>query len=204
MTRRAMLRRCFGGSWTARALLVSVSLWSWSGITTAQQPTPGTKWALLIGVDDYIDTQLGKLEYCGADVRALEKVLVEQANFPPDQVITLHDQQQARGKQPLRLSIERNLRALVAQPKRGDIVLIAFSGHGIEHRDGDTKVGYLCPADADLDDPKRTMLAVEEVYGMLEKDCRASQKIVLIDACRNAPKKQRKGPSDEIFLGVRS
>jgi uncharacterized caspase-like protein len=159
---------------------------------TGKPAKSGSKWALLIGVDSYLDTRLGKLNYCGADALALRDLLVPQAGFAQDQVIVMQDKEDDPVRRPLRKAIQRTLQAFLAQPKPGDLVLISFSGHG-------THVGqtsYLCPTDADMDEPKLTMLSVSQLYDMLKTDCKAAQKIVLVDACRKDPKSGPRAPGD--------
>ena len=157
----------------------------------------GQKWALLIGVDQYVDRRLGSLQYCGADVQSLRDVLVRQGGFPADQVIVLHDKQTEAIRQPLRLSIEQSLKALLAQAGPKDLVLISFSGHGIQV--GET--AYLCPTEADVDKPEATMISVSAMYDKLSKECHAAQKIVFIDACRRPVASGQKAPALELTKG---
>jgi hypothetical protein len=71
---------------------------------------------------------------------------------------------------------------------------VAFSGHGV-HVDGKS---YLCPADAQVDKPVESMIAQSDVFEALER-CRASLKLMLIDACRDDPRppgRRSAGPTD--------
>ena len=157
----------------------------------AVDPTRGTRWALLVGVDNYDSEALEPLSYCRADVLALRDALVQQAKFPADHVLVLHDKQEKRVDQPLRNSIRRTLAAFLAQARPEDLVLVSFSGHGMQV--GSTS--YLCPADADPDQPESTMLPVPWLYEQLQNDCKAAQKLVLVDACRNNPRGGRSAQS---------
>ncbi len=69
----------------------------------------------------------------------------------------------------------------LAEP--GDLVVVGFSGHGVHL---DTK-GYLCPTEAEIDKPQETMLAIDDVYGRMNR-CKASLKLMLVDACRDDPR----------------
>jgi len=62
--------------------------------------------------------------------------------------------------------------------------VVAFSGHGV-HLDGKS---YLCPAEAQLSRPKETMVSLETVYDSL-RTSKASLKVLLVDACRNDPRR---------------
>jgi len=68
--------------------------------------TGGTRWALLVGVDEY--TELEKLRYCGADMRALRDQLIA-TGFPERQVFLLEDKAVDKKYLPFKSSIERQL-----------------------------------------------------------------------------------------------
>src|SRR5690606_3345840 len=68
--------------------------------------------------------------------------------------------------------------------EKGDLVVVAFSGHGV-HLDG---TSYLCPTDTDLEQPS-TLISVERIYKQLELSG-ASVKLVIVDACRNDPRRR--------------
>ncbi len=154
----------------------------------APQTMPGTagstasvsgRWALLIGVDDYHWAR--KLEYCGADMRALRERLVA-SGFPDGHVYLLHDKADENKYRPMKSSVEEHLRLVLGLVEPNDLVLVAFSGHGV-HLDGKS---YLCPADAKLEEPA-SLVSVDLVYELLQKS-RAAMKLLLVDACRNDPR----------------
>jgi formylglycine-generating enzyme required for sulfatase activity/uncharacterized caspase-like protein len=163
------------------------------------RPAP-QKWALLIGVDDY--SYANKLESCGRDMRALYERL--RANdFPERQMFLLHDKADRSLYRPVKENIEDQLDLLLGKVdehgktvpnSRGlvednDLVVVGFSGHGVL-LDG---VSYLCPVGTKLGEPK-TLVSVEGIYNRLSA-CRASQKLLIIDACRNDPRPGgQKGP----------
>lgn len=137
------------------------------------------RWALLIGVDDYAYAQ--KLQYCGADQRALAKQLIA-SGFPQDQVFLLDDKADDARMRPSQGNIERHLGLILNLADADDLVVIAFSGHGV-NLDGKS---FLCPGDCTLDDPK-SLVSVDALYEQL-KNCNARFKLVLVDACRNDPR----------------
>ena len=159
--------------------------------TTFGQPTAGTRnvvvqpkgsqrWALLIGVDDYVVAK--KLDYCGADMRALKDQLVA-SGFPEKQVFLLHDQAPETRYRPMKANIQRQLELVLGLVQKGDLIVLGFSGHGV-HLDGKS---YLCPGEAQVDRPT-TLVSLDEVYDRLQK-CPASFKLLLVDACRNDPRR---------------
>ncbi len=138
------------------------------------------RWALLIGVDRYAKPGLANLDYCGADARALREVLILHAGFPKEQVVVLHDEAEDARLRPTRDAMVVQLRNILERSKDADLLLIAFSGHGV-HLDK----SYLCPADADVHHPAETMIAVPDLYALLNEKCYAEHKVLFIDACRN-------------------
>jgi uncharacterized caspase-like protein len=63
-----------------------------------------------------------------------------------------------------------------------DLLIIAFSGHGISLGGK----SFLCPSVVALDEPT-TMIALDGIYDRLN-NCSAKFKLMLVDACRNDPR----------------
>lgn len=138
-----------------------------------------SRWAILVGVDDYAEAE--KLRYSGADMRELAKQLVI-AGFPQQQVFLLDDKADDSKYRPLKVNIERQLDLVLGLVEREDLVVVAFSGHGVHI---DTK-SFLCPTEARLTEPG-TLISLDTVYERLNK-CPAALKLLLVDACRNDPR----------------
>ena len=157
-------------------------------------PDKSKRFALVIGVDKYTaDDQINPLVGAGNDARMLAKALTDYAGFPAENVIVLTSDAGA-GKQPLRSSIYRALAGLKNLGiGRDGMLLVAFSGHGIEQNGK----AFLLPADAlsnrDLvEDFAIPVTALKEKI----KETNAGQVILILDACRNDPAAGR-GDKDE-------
>ncbi|MBS0206744.1 MAG: caspase family protein, partial [Planctomycetes bacterium] len=148
------------------------------GGLSADERKPGEKWAVLVGVNKYEYAQ--SLEYCVSDMRALRDELV-RSGFDRRQVLLLEDEPQDKRLQPTRTHIQTQIELACGNAEPGDLVLIAFSGHGLHLED----VSYLCPSDARVDDPQ-TLVSLNWVYQQLKKS-RADLRLVMVDACRNVP-----------------
>jgi tetratricopeptide (TPR) repeat protein len=146
----------------------------------------GTKrWALVIGVDKYLDPQISPLKGSDNDARLIADALVRYAGFPRDQVILLSTDQPLE-RQPTRVNILRRLSNLsTAVPKDG-LLLISFAGHGME-REGQA---FLLPSDAQVSDQisflEETAISINRVKQRI-KETGVGQVLVLLDACRNDP-----------------
>jgi formylglycine-generating enzyme required for sulfatase activity len=165
-------------TWARRILTVSVLVFV-MGSGEAFRAEAANPWALLIGVDDYIQAQ--DLKYCGKDQLAMAEQLVA-SGFPEDQVFVLHDNATDRKYLPFKRNIEKQLELVLGLIERGDVLILSFSGHGVHFEEE----SYLCPMDAELGNPA-TLLPLKMIYERL-KHCRASLKLMLIDACRNDPR----------------
>jgi tetratricopeptide (TPR) repeat protein len=159
-------------------------------------PAKAKRWALVIGVDNYSEQQISKLNGTANDARILAEALVSYAGFPANQVILLSSDQPSQ-LQPRRSTILRylsNLRGLV--PKDG-LLLVSFDGHGIE-RNGRS---YLLPTDAlAIDDPsllEDTAINVSRVKDLI-RAAEVTQVVLVLDACRNDPAPGR-GQADNLL-----
>src|SRR5262249_1356039 len=79
-----------------------------------------------------------------------------------------------------KLNIEKQLALVLDMPSEGDTLVLSFSGHGVQI-DGQS---YICPSDCELEHPKETMISLDTVYQRLSA-CKASLKLLIVDACRN-------------------
>jgi len=148
-------------------------------------PVSAKRWALVIGVDKYVDPQISPLKGSDNDARLIANALVRYAGFPQDQVILLSTDQPAE-RQPTRVNILRRLSNLsTAVPKDG-LLLVSFAGHGME-RSGQA---FLLPSDAQISDQisflEETAISMNRVKERI-KETGVGQVVVLLDACRNDP-----------------
>lgn len=147
---------------------------------------PARKYALLIGVDDY--NSFSDLNFCASDITKLSEVL---PGIGFDDLTVIRDGAKQNNLLPFRNNILQQMTTLFDTVNEKDLVFVAFSGHGVHINNK----SYLCPADSRLENPEETMVSVDQVYTML-RECPASQKILVIDACRNDPTSGRRGPTD--------
>lgn len=146
-------------------------------------PSATKRFALTIGVDEYDDPQVGRLDGASNDARALAEALVRFAGFPQDQVIVLASDQ-PRERRPTRGNILRRLSNLRAAVPSDGLLLVAFAGHGIES-DGQA---YLLPTDAqvngDMSLLEDTAINMETVRRRI-RETEVRQVVILLDACRS-------------------
>lgn len=178
-------------------------------IATHEALGAGKQHALLVGVEKYRHAKLEDLKYCGDDVLALEKVLAPQGfqcvvlrnDSDPDAV------QPPSARLPTAANIQAALRTMLASVTKDDTVLVVLTGHGLQP--AGSPQPFFCPMDANpsweadengkqtLDNPE-TLIGIGALLKQLDKSG-AGEKLVLIDACRNAPAlKGMKGGVDRV------
>jgi Caspase domain len=148
-------------------------------------PSTSKRYAIVIGVDQYADTQITTLGGASNDAKALAKALTQYAGFPAEQVTLLASDQPAE-RQPTRGNILRRLSNLAAVIPRDGLLLLSFAGHGIE-RGGQA---FLLPSDSqvsnDVDLLEQTAINVSQIKDRIKK-IGVTQVVLILDACRNDP-----------------
>jgi hypothetical protein len=146
------------------------------------EPPPGRNYALLIGVRSYYKEELRPLRYPENDVNHLAEILKKQG-YRRVVVMTATDGANNPERLPTAQNIRDQLTSLLEDRKKDDLVLVAFSGHGVQFKG--ERAHYFCPMDARLGD-KQTLVSLSEVYDQL-KACPAGRKLMFVDACRDDP-----------------
>jgi hypothetical protein len=148
-------------------------------------PGKSKRFALIIGVDGYDDSQVVGLTGAASDARLLADSLVRDAGFPRDQVVVLASDQSPE-RQPTRGNILRRLSNLAAVVPKDGLLLFSFAGHGME-RSGQA---FLLPSDAQVSDDvtllEQTAINVVQIKDWIRKTG-VGQVLLLLDACRNDP-----------------
>jgi hypothetical protein len=156
-----------------------------AGAPVKSLPGAPKRYALIIGVDQYADTQITTLGGGSNDAKTLANAVVQYAGFPSEQV-TLLASDQPPERQPTRGNILRRLSNLAAVIPPDGLLLISFAGHGIE-RDGQA---FLLPSDSqvsnDVDLLEQTAINVSQIRDRVKK-IGVKQVLMIIDACRNDP-----------------
>ncbi|MBO0860087.1 MAG: caspase family protein [Chloracidobacterium sp.] len=147
-------------------------------------PPEENRFALVIGVEDYMDGRAGKFNYAASDARAVAGTLERRAGFRKDRVVLLATGEPAE-RQPLRSVILRNLANLPGLISDGGLLLIYFSGHIVERGGKD----YLLPADALTGNDAllaETAISVERLKELIRASG-ANQVMLIFDAFRQEP-----------------
>jgi formylglycine-generating enzyme len=170
----------------------------------------GKKLALLVGVESYRHNELTRLNYCCDDVTTLAGILAKQGftcRLLADEGFDATARKTSGGPPrptalPTRANIAEELKKLLEGLTRDDLVLVVFSGHGLQPS-GATQP-FFCPLDANPTTktvyverdgqslPTQQLVEPHTLVGLgdLLADLKSSgvgRKLVLVDACRDAP-----------------
>jgi tetratricopeptide (TPR) repeat protein len=143
----------------------------------------GSRWAIVVGVDEYQDAEIKRLEGAVADAAGIASALRRYAGFPPSQVLTLTSD--GASTKPTAAAILDRLFELKAAVKEGDLLLFFFAGHGVEIE----RQRYLLTYEASNESVgtlKRTALPVAELLQAIQS-VPVRHRIVMVDACRDDP-----------------
>lgn len=157
-------------------------------------PVKAKRWALIVGIDQYVDSQISPLKGAANDARMLADSLIRYAGFPPDQVVVLATDQPSE-RQPTRVNILRRLSNIASAVPKDGLLLVSFAGHGIE-RAGQA---YLLPSDAQITDEisflEDTAVSVSRMKERIQS-IGVQQVMILLDACRNDPGGRADAPNN--------
>jgi len=150
----------------------------------------GRKWAVIIGVNEYIDQTIPSLRYCVADARLVADTLRQKCGYEADRILLLTDDQPKTHQRPLRLSLLERIPAWLERAAKGDTVLVYFSGHGFLDKDGQS---YLAPQDCRKKQLALSAVRTDDLRNMLDQ-CAAAQKVLVLDCCHAGGVKAGEAP----------
>jgi len=139
--------------------------------------------ALLVGVTNYQDTGLNSLNFCVRDMALLRDELT-RAGFK----VTLLSNPGASKK-----GIEQALDRLLRERQPGQMLLVAFSGHGLQSLNlSGQQDAFFCPFGCD----KSNQATLVSLSALVDRLGNKGTNLVLVDACRDDPRKSFQG--DEL------
>ncbi|MCA9065533.1 MAG: caspase family protein [Planctomycetaceae bacterium] len=163
------------------------------GVQVEPVETPEESWALLIGLNYYHDPDVSSLHFAADDAKLLKEVLID-GGFPADHVTVIADDSATPQHVVTRDDLKQQLRSICERADVNDTLVVFFSGHGFMDRDG---AGYLAPQNCQRNNLAETCLPLSDVDEILTT-CRAANKLLLLDCCRNDPAKGTDNTSGDV------
>lgn len=157
--------------------------------------------AVVVGVQDYADPSLAGLRFPDKDAHDLAAVLRDPTIGGFDRVFEIHG-----SPSTTRDALDRALRVATADLQRDDTFLLYLSGHGtltLDPLEG-SRLWFL-PADARLDDPERTGVAVADLEDFVN-GLPARRRVLVMDTCHNGRAGSKSGvgtATAQLLQGLR-
>jgi hypothetical protein len=131
----------------------------------------GNYFALIIGVNSYVDKRIPKLDNPIRDGKALKNILVNGYTFEPSNITTLEN--------PDRKAIFKALQDIKSLVGKNDNFLLFYAGHGFFDREMDS--GYWLPTDSEKDN-KSEWISFDDVLNHI-RSIGSKHTLVISDAC---------------------
>jgi len=157
---------------------------------------PGRKKALLVGINEFKDQYINKLNGCVNDAMDIRAILKEFFGFTNTDIHVLTD------TRALKSMIFDRLYSLQHWAQPGDLVVFGFSAHGSQMRDrnGDELTDHLdelfCPYDMDWDEG--TYILDDEMAQICNGFKAGVQFEVIMDTCHSATMLKGVNPSPSM------
>ncbi|MGI0486440.1 caspase family protein [Pantanalinema rosaneae CENA516] len=151
------------------------------------------RWALLVGINTYIDPHFSPLKFCVNDVQVLEQTL-SQLGYT---VVCLHDQQTDQADLPTRDNVEDALVRLCQTVREDDLLFVHFACHGklVD------RTPFLITQDTRYHLLAKRALSVAEVEDYM-RNSQAKQLVLSLDACHTGVEVGRDVTDPEFLHNV--
>ena len=132
-------------------------------------------WALIVGIDKY--EYVKNLDYAVEDAKSIKELLINNFQFPDENIIFLLDEEATYMK------IKKSLSKIIRNAGENDRILIFFAGHGLTLDLPESgEMGFLIPVDGDQDDLYGTSLGMDQLRKVSSLS-EAKHMLYLVDAC---------------------
>lgn len=139
------------------------------------------KWALVVGISDFENKGIPKLDYSSKDATDFYNYLVNESNFAPDHVrLLLNDKATFR-----RVMSELGSKFLARVAKPDDLVLLYFSTHGSPSQMDIRGKNYLVAYDSDPNDLFATGIEMQKIIESIQGRVLTDRVVLVLDACHS-------------------
>jgi uncharacterized caspase-like protein len=151
-------------------------------ILSVSSQAQAEKWALLVGVNEYMNSHFTSLRGCENDVAMVEDLLATRYNFDRTHMRVL------LSRQATKQAIVNGIRWLIQNVEPGDVAVFHFSGHGSQAPDqngdeADRVDESICPADVAFEHWNNDI--TDDELGSLLAQIRTDNLLVILDSCHS-------------------
>lgn len=139
------------------------------------------KWALVVGISDFKDGSIPKLKYSAKDARDFREFLIKKANFSPDHIRLLVNQDATR----MRIMTELGDKFLPRVVQPDDLVVLYFSSHGSPSSADFRDKNYFIAYDSEKTNLFASGIELQELMKVIKGRVDTNRVIVILDACHS-------------------
>ncbi len=139
------------------------------------------KWALVVGISKFSDSDVPKLNYSVKDAIDFYNYLVKDAGFAPDHVRLLLDEKATQR----RVMSELGQKFMAEVAKKDDLVVLFFSTHGSPAQMDKCGDNYLMAYDSDPEDLYATGIEMKRVLNAANTRVSTDRVLIVLDACHS-------------------
>src|SRR5437762_965193 len=141
----------------------------------------GDKWAIVIGVSKFQNPGINSLQYAAKDAGDFADYLVREANFAPDHVKLLTNEQATQ--KAIMSELGSKWLPRVAAPD--DLVVLFISSHGSGEEMDVQGVNYIVAHDSDPEDLYTTAIDMQDLASTISRRVHAKRLVVFLDCCHS-------------------
>lgn len=200
----ATLQQTNASTSSAKLALVTTSSEDKTVLPNSNDRPIDDKWAVIIGVSKFEKPEIA-LKYSSKDAKDLRDYLITEANFAPDHVKLIVDEDATKAH--VLAEIGDKWLPRLAHPN--DLVLIFVSSHGSPSSADLEGLNYLVMHDTDPNSLYATGLPLQDLAAAIRQRVHADRVILIVDACHSGAANPAKGltrignfDSDAIATGT--
>jgi tetratricopeptide (TPR) repeat protein len=148
-----------------------------TNVSIVNQPVKD-KWALVIGISKFQNPAYN-LKYAAKDAQDFFNFLIKEANFRPDHVKLLVNEQATRKN----IMAAFGSRWLPSVVEPGDLAVVYVSTHGTPASSDNESKNYIVAYDTEADDPYSSGVDMDEVYRRIKDGVKTDRALIVLDTC---------------------
>jgi len=163
----------------------------------------GDKWAVVVGVSQYLHMPITSLKYPASDARLVAGTLADDCGYSAERILLISDDQTEEHLRPSAANLRKHIADWLKQADEGDTVVTFYSGLGFVTENGH---GILAPSDCDKGRLAETGFPVDDLREMLDR-CKATQKLLIMDCAHGQSKEDNQSvgaSSAELGLALQN
>jgi|GEM_PF-2380957 len=139
------------------------------------------KWAIIVGIGNFADKSIPALKYPTKDAKDFYDFLVNKANFAPDHIRLLLDEQATQR----RILTELGDKFLPRVARKDDLVVLYLSSHGSPSKVDVKDKNYLVAYDTEKSNLFASGIEMQDLTQLIKSRVDSERVLIVLDACHS-------------------